>query len=355
MSNVKRSFIRYMFWTLSVAIMVLIYFFSAQEATVSASTSSGVIEKLLSIFYTDFKNATESEKLLIIDGLQHFVRKLAHFSIYASLGASLFSAVYTYEIKTATKFLISLPISLLYAISDEIHQTYIPGRSGMIEDVILDFCGSMFGALIVFIIILVYISFKNRRKNMRKKDLMKRLSELVITVEDLNRKIKYLTDENEELKSKLEGVLESGVISDVRAETEDFSEESVIEEFLDEENKCDGFIVKEVDEIDFDSVNELPTTEIISKPEPILSDDALEYGAGVIGKITVESAKFCDKISEKGGDVRELLGLIMGKSEVCKNDILSIAMSDASTETKRELIDAQYIEALDYFKSISEQ
>lgn len=169
MNNTKIKIIRYFFWLLSVAIMVLIFSFSAQNATVSSSTSSGLIEKLLSIFYKDFKDISEAEKLLIIESLQHFVRKIAHFVIYAALGASLFCAVYTYNIKVVSKFFISLPISLIYAISDEIHQMYIPGRAGMIEDVILDFFGSIFGAIIVFLIILIYKSIKYRRKICEKK------------------------------------------------------------------------------------------------------------------------------------------------------------------------------------------
>ena len=184
---------------------------------------------------------------------------------------------------------------------------------------------------------------------MRKKELMKRLSDLVLTVEDLNHKIKYLTAENEELKTKILNMSET-------SEKDEIVENDVVEDTVVETIITEGFTVKEADEIDFDSVKELPVTEITSKPEPILNDDALEYGAGVIGKITVESAKYCDKITDKGGaNVRELLGLIMGKSEVCKSDILSIAMSDASPESKHELIDAQFTEALDYFKSILEQ
>lgn len=169
MNNTKRKIIRYFFWLISVAIMVLIFSFSDQNASVSSSTSSGLIEKLLSVFYHDFKDSSEADKLLLIESLQHLVRKMAHFVIYASLGASLFCAAYTYNVKIVSKFLISLPMSLIYAISDEIHQMYIPGRAGMIEDVILDFCGSLFGVIIVFLIILIYKSIKYRRKICEKK------------------------------------------------------------------------------------------------------------------------------------------------------------------------------------------
>ena len=196
---------------------------------------------------------------------------------------------------------------------------------------------------------------------MRKKQLMQRLSEAVMTIESLHAKIKDLTAENTELSNKLEALAAQIKTCDQKAEQnsnpiKEVAPKIETKEPVKSEEPADGFTVKVLEDIDFDNVKEIPVTEVIDKPEPILSDDALEYGANVIGKITVESAKFCDKITSKGGNnTRELLGLIMGKSEVCKNDILSIAMSDAENENKLQLIDAQYNEALDYFKSVVEQ
>ena len=196
---------------------------------------------------------------------------------------------------------------------------------------------------------------------MRKKQLMQRLSEAVTTIEELHAKIKDLTAENLELNNKL-----NSFSLKINTENEEICDNEHMDSKVHEiqmksneqshENANDGFTVKVIEEIDFDNVREIPVLEVINKPEPILSDDALEYGANIIGKITVESAKFCDKITAKGGNnTRELLGLIMGKSEVCKNDILSIAMSDTDSENKLELIDDQFKEALEYFKSVVEQ
>ena len=36
----------------------------------------------------------------------------------------------------------------LYAVTDEIHQLFVPGRSGQITDVILDSCGGLIGAVL---------------------------------------------------------------------------------------------------------------------------------------------------------------------------------------------------------------
>ena len=41
----------------------------------------------------------------------------------------------------------------LYAITDEIHQLFVPGRSGMIKDVFIDSLGIITGVIICLIII----------------------------------------------------------------------------------------------------------------------------------------------------------------------------------------------------------
>jgi VanZ family protein len=44
-------------------------------------------------------------------------------------------------------FLLALLICILYAISDEIHQMFIPGRSGQVSDVLIDSTGGLVGIL----------------------------------------------------------------------------------------------------------------------------------------------------------------------------------------------------------------
>jgi len=36
-----------------------------------------------------------------------------------------------------------------YSISDEIHQLFVPGRSGQVTDVILDSCSSFIGMMLI--------------------------------------------------------------------------------------------------------------------------------------------------------------------------------------------------------------
>ena len=85
--------------------------------------------------------------------LVHFlVRKSAHFTEYAILSALWFRALRVglptlWQIRWA---LIGLVISLCVAIVDEVHQTFVPSRTGNAHDVLLDLCGAAFAQIMIW-------------------------------------------------------------------------------------------------------------------------------------------------------------------------------------------------------------
>ena len=152
---------RIVFWVLTVLIMVLIFMFSSQEAVNSQNTSEGFTKKILSLS-NKFNSLTELEQQNIIVNVQYYVRKAAHFSVFASLGLCLFSAI-NLTFKNRFLWLYSFIISVLYAISDEIHQLFVLGRSCRIGDMFIDSMGALSGILIVLIIITLY-KYKKTKK-----------------------------------------------------------------------------------------------------------------------------------------------------------------------------------------------
>ena len=89
----------------------------------------------------------------LISVYQKPVRKLAHFSIYTLLGISIVGLTCTYKLTTVSKATITIISGMIYAISDEIHQTFIEGRSGQITDVLIDTAGIILGVVIVLLIL----------------------------------------------------------------------------------------------------------------------------------------------------------------------------------------------------------
>ncbi|WP_420627680.1 VanZ family protein [Candidatus Leptofilum sp.] len=67
------------------------------------------------------------------------VKKLGHFLAYAVLALLAFRAVLDWQRPYLTTFL----IVFLYALSDEFHQTFIPGRNGTLVDVAIDMTGAL--------------------------------------------------------------------------------------------------------------------------------------------------------------------------------------------------------------------
>lgn len=73
---------------------------------------------------------------------QDFIlRKFAHIFEYFVLTLLIFPAVFKSKQNKKTALFLAAVFSLLYAISDEYHQTFIFGRSGNITDVFIDSFG----------------------------------------------------------------------------------------------------------------------------------------------------------------------------------------------------------------------
>ena len=215
---------------------------------------------------------------------------------------------------------------------------------------------------------------------MKKKELISKIDSLITSLNEMSAELKLCKEENASLKLKIEELLNSApkVEAEVEAEpvkeiveeaepeilpeVEEVSEEQaeepislveeeVVEEPSFEESKEE--ILEETPEKTEEKtvLNILPVTE-----EVVLPDSIMEFGAEIIGKIVIESAKYADQVAASATlNKKELLNLIMGKSEVCKAEILSIVTSDNQTETKISLINAELSEATDYFKSVVAQ
>ena len=88
------------------------------------------------------------------------VRKGAHMFLFCVLGILLFGSMYNGDNILKSVF-IALLLAFLYACSDEYHQTFVVGRTGQFNDVLIDFSGAFIGVLIVSLIVKLNI-FKKK-------------------------------------------------------------------------------------------------------------------------------------------------------------------------------------------------
>lgn len=165
----KRTLLRIFLLMILASTFVVIFKFSSQDGTKSSSVSRKVAQKIIDIFpYT--RNLSQDTKTKIVEKSQPIIRKLAHFSIYTVVGICIMGFISTYDVILLKKFLVSLVVGLIYAISDEYHQSFVPGREASIRDVCIDTAGVFMGIIIVLIIISVFKALsegigKNKKLN----------------------------------------------------------------------------------------------------------------------------------------------------------------------------------------------
>ena len=158
MKKGKLNIIRVILIIIIIFISSTIFGFSNQNSEESSGVSSKVAEILIKI-QPKYKNISDTEKEELIEKYQTPVRKFAHFSIYTILGMSIAGLTCTYGINNKKRAIITIIAGALYAMSDEIHQTFIAGRSGQITDVLLDTFWIIVGMIIVLKIMSI---FKNK-------------------------------------------------------------------------------------------------------------------------------------------------------------------------------------------------
>jgi len=128
--------------------MAVIFLFSAQTGNDSGSTSGDIVRWLIGLLYPGFAQLSEAQQLGILELWHTLIRKGAHFSEYAILGALLCNALRTYGLSRLWRWLIPAAGSALYAMSDELHQFFVPGRVCSFVDVGIDTAGAIFGTVL---------------------------------------------------------------------------------------------------------------------------------------------------------------------------------------------------------------
>jgi len=152
-----RLWIKY--WLPVLAWMAMI--FIASTRMLSADQTSRIIGPVLRFFFPDIEDAA-------IQSVQFAFRKAAHATEYAVLALLVWRA----RVKPSrgdhrpwswNEAGIAFAVSLAYAISDEIHQNYVPSRQGMASDVVIDAAG----AAAALLLLRALAGWRNRQAGLR--------------------------------------------------------------------------------------------------------------------------------------------------------------------------------------------
>ena len=140
-------------WTLAAVCAVAIFLFSAQTGADSAELSGEMMGPFARILTALFGE----------DGHNVF-RKFAHFFIFAALMFLVYHATFrtrrTHRLSPWLPFL----ICVLYAVTDEVHQYFVPERACRIFDVGVDALGCVLGGLCFYCLVKIVYAISRRAK-----------------------------------------------------------------------------------------------------------------------------------------------------------------------------------------------
>ena len=130
--------------------MLTIFMYSAMPAEESMEQSDGIVVKLIRIFISDFDRLSPAEQTKWLDTLSMIVRKGAHMAEFAILSCAFYAtfSVWPWRRSYLIKGLAAWGAATLYAMTDEFHQRFVPGRWGAFTDVLIDSVGALMGVLI---------------------------------------------------------------------------------------------------------------------------------------------------------------------------------------------------------------
>jgi len=134
-------------WTAVILWMFLIFHLSSQVAEESNQLSTGITR----IIVETVERIVPQENL-DIEELNHIVRKNSHFFAYLVLGILMLNSLRRSGISGYSSIVLALLFCVLYAITDEVHQLFVPGRGGQVKDVIIDSSGVIAGIGMYFFI-----------------------------------------------------------------------------------------------------------------------------------------------------------------------------------------------------------
>lgn len=131
----------------AVALWMLVIFLLSNQVADTSSAQSDIIVGAIKTF----------QPSLSTELLTFLTRKAAHIVAYLILGVLLYNLVRSYSLTSCQMIAISILLAGSYAVSDEIHQTFVEGRSGEVRDVLIDTSASAVG-------VMLYANYSDKRR-----------------------------------------------------------------------------------------------------------------------------------------------------------------------------------------------
>lgn len=119
--------------------MLVIFYLSSEGHDASSGRSNEIVDAVKQVAVT-----------VPTDLLSFIVRKSAHTVAYFVLGMLALLVAKSYKTSLWKAAALSIEFACIYAISDEFHQSFVPGRTAMGTDVLIDTTAASLGVTILY-------------------------------------------------------------------------------------------------------------------------------------------------------------------------------------------------------------
>ena len=177
----------------ALALMYMIYTFSAQPGETSSALSYKVSEEIVRTVNTVTMQGWDDYTIQSYAGQTNgIVRKCAHVTEYFLLAIAVSFPLYVYGLRGILLMLLAGMICVGFACADEYHQSFVLGRASSRRDVVIDSIGVFFGVILTRLIgwsgrMAITGPVYERRQNRRQRELDAREEELERREEALRR------------------------------------------------------------------------------------------------------------------------------------------------------------------------
>ena len=143
--------------------MLFIFNLSSMTSKESAKTSDGIVNSIEKLVASEKGIEPDELSEKTEDLINAVVRKTGHFLLFSVLGMLtyfLWACFFLNEKRYLLPSLFSIPVCIVFAISDEIHQMFVKGRHGRVDDVLIDVAGALAGMLASVVLVILYGKLK---------------------------------------------------------------------------------------------------------------------------------------------------------------------------------------------------
>ena len=149
---------------LILCLMAFIFWHSSKPGSDSYDESGEIVGDVLDVVAPEINEDMSSDGWQRRDTIHLWFRKGVHLCIFAALSFCATLLLSSYDIKRWAVAIFSIAFTILYAVSDEVHQHFVPGRKGALFDVGVDSLGAVVGWACAILAIWLFWNVQRRKQ-----------------------------------------------------------------------------------------------------------------------------------------------------------------------------------------------